>query len=44
MSVKHKNLKSLDQFIDEKIGKKGTKKREEFEAECNTFILWVLIQ
>ena len=44
MTVKNKNLKNLDQFIDEKIGKKGTEKREQFEDEYDTFKLGVLIQ
>ncbi len=30
--MKKSNIKTLDQFIDEEIGKKGTKKREKFEA------------
>ena len=44
MTAKNKNMKSLDHFIDEKIGKKGTLKREEFESEYDTFKLGVLIQ
>ncbi len=44
MKAKNKNLKSLDQFIDDKIGGKGTEKREKFEAEYDTFKLGVLIQ
>jgi DNA-binding XRE family transcriptional regulator len=44
MTAKNKNLKSLDQFIDEKIGKKGTNKREQFETEYDAFKLGVLIQ
>ncbi len=44
MTVKNKNLKSLDQFIDEKIGKKGTEKREQFENEYDAFKLGLLIQ
>ncbi len=44
MKAKDENLKSLDQFIDEKIGKKGTDKREQFEAEYDAFKLGVLIQ
>ena len=44
MKAKNKNLKSLNQFIDEKIGKKGTDKRERFEAEYDAFKLGVLIQ
>lgn len=38
------NCKSLDQFIDENIGLKGTEVREQFENEYNTFKLGVLIQ
>ena len=44
MKAKNKNLKSLDQFIDEKIGEKGTDIRERFEAEYEAFKLGVLIQ
>ena len=44
MKVKNKDLKSLDQFVDEKFGKKGTEKREEFETEYDAFKLGVLIQ
>ncbi len=44
MRAKDKDLKSLDQFVDEKFGKKGTEKREEFETEYDAFKLGVLIQ
>lgn len=44
MKTKNKNLKSLDQFVDEKIGNKGSEKREEFETEYDAFKLGVLIQ
>jgi len=44
MSTKSKHLKSLDDFIDDKIGKKETTKREQFENEYDTFKLGVLIQ
>lgn len=44
MKAKHKNLKSLDQFIDQKIGKIGTEQREIFESEYDAFKLGVLIQ
>jgi ribosome-binding protein aMBF1 (putative translation factor) len=44
MKAKNKNLKSLDQFIDEKIGKRGTEQRERFEEEYDAFKLGVLIQ
>ena len=44
MIAKNKNLKSLDQFIDEKIGKKGTEKRAHFESEYDIFKLGVLVQ
>ncbi len=44
MTAKNKNLKSLDQFIDEKIGNKGTEKRVKFEADYDAFNLGVLIQ
>ena len=44
MKTKDKNLKDLDQFMDEKIGKKGTEKREQFEKDYDAFKLGVLIQ
>ncbi len=44
MKAKNKNLTSLDQFIDKKIGEHGTPQREEFENEYSTFKLGVLIQ
>lgn len=44
MKAKNKNLTSLDQFIDKKIGEHGTPQREEFENEYDTFKLGVLIQ
>lgn len=44
MTAKNKNLKSLDQFINEKIGEKGTEKREQFEHDYDAFKLGVLIQ
>lgn len=44
MKAKNKNLTSLDQFIDKKIGKHGTTQREEFENGYDTFKLGVLIQ
>ena len=44
MKAKTKNLKSLDQFVDEKVGKRGTDKREQFEADYDAFKLGVLIQ
>lgn len=44
MKTKNKNLKSLDQFIDAKIGKRGSEKREKFETEYDAFKLGVLIK
>lgn len=44
MTTKNKKLKSLDQFVDEKIGSKGTPDREKFENDYETFKLGVLIQ
>ena len=44
MTAKNKSLKSLDQFIDDKIGEKGTANREQFENEYDAFKLGVLIQ
>lgn len=38
------NLKTLDQFIDEKYGKKGASKRDKFEIGYESFKLGFLIQ
>ncbi len=40
----NKNLKTLDQFVDEQYGKKGTPKREKFEEDFESFKLGFLIQ
>ena len=37
MQTKNDNLKSLDQFIDEKFGKLSTSQREDFEANYKVF-------
>jgi len=37
-------MKTLSQFIDEEVGKKGTKKREKFEAGYEAFKLGIMIQ
>lgn len=42
--MKKKNLTTLNEFIDKKVGKKGTKKRDKFETEYEAFRLGVLIQ
>jgi HTH-type transcriptional regulator / antitoxin HipB len=42
--MKKSNIKKLDQFIEDEVGKKGTKKREKFEAEYEAFKLGVMIQ
>ena len=42
--MKKGNLVHLDQFIDQEYGKKGTKKRDQFEADYQAFKLGVLIQ
>ena len=44
MKTNTNNLTSLDQFIDSKIGKVGTKKRDKFEADYEVFKLGALIQ
>lgn len=38
------NLKTLDQFVDEQYGKKGTVKRDKLEEGFETFKLGVLLQ
>ena len=42
--IKTNNLKSLDQFITEDYGKKGTPKRDKFEQGFESFKLGVMIQ
>ncbi len=44
MKPKNRNLTSLEDFIDKKIGKVGGVQREQFENEYDTFKLGVLIQ
>jgi ribosome-binding protein aMBF1 (putative translation factor) len=41
---KKNNIKTLDQFVDEQYGKKGTSKRDKFEKGYETFKLGFLIQ
>ncbi len=38
------NLKSLDQFVDEQYGEKGTVKRDKFEKGYEAFKLGFLLQ
>jgi len=40
----NKKLKSFDDHLDKQYGKKGTKGREKFEEEFETFKIGVLIQ
>ena len=42
--MKKSNIETLDQFIDEEIGKKGTQKREKFDAGYEIFKSGVLTQ
>ncbi len=41
---KKSNLKSLDQFVEEQYGKKGTTKRNKFEKGYENFKLGFLLQ
>ena len=41
--MKNKNLTSLDQFIDREIGQLGSKKRDKFESDYESFKLGVLL-
>jgi DNA-binding XRE family transcriptional regulator len=41
---KKNDLKTLDQFVEEQYGKKGTSKREKFEEGFESFKLGFLIQ
>jgi len=43
MKQKNNNLKSLDEFIHEEFGERGTSKREKFEKGYETFKLGALI-
>lgn len=42
--MKKKNLTTLNEFIDEKVGRQGSKKREKYDREFEAFKLGVLIQ
>jgi HTH-type transcriptional regulator / antitoxin HipB len=41
---KKSNLKTLDQFVDEQYGEKGTAKRDKFEKAYKAFKLGFLLQ
>jgi len=41
---KTRNLKNLEEFIDESFGKTGSKKRDKFEKGYSDFKMGVLIQ
>ena len=43
MKTKKNNLTSLDQFIERNYGKKGSKKRSEFETGYENFKLGALV-
>ena len=42
--MKKKRITTLDEFIDKKVGKRGTRKRDKFEAGYEAFKLGVLLQ
>ncbi len=44
MKVNDENLISLDQFLNEEVGEIGSKEREKFETEYESFKLGVLIR
>jgi DNA-binding XRE family transcriptional regulator len=44
MKAKKNDLKSLDQFVDEQYGKKGTAKRDKFEEGFQEFKFGFMIQ
>ena len=44
MKAKNKSLISLEEFKEKNYGKRGTKKREEFEAGYESFKIGVLLQ
>ena len=41
---KKNNIKTLDQFVDEQYGEKGTSKRDKFEKSFEAFKLGFIIQ
>jgi ribosome-binding protein aMBF1 (putative translation factor) len=41
--MKNPNIKTLDEFLDEVYGLKGGKERDEFDRECESFRLGVLV-
>lgn len=41
---KKSNMKTLDQFVEEHYGKKGTSKRDKFEKGYESFKIGLLIQ
>jgi ribosome-binding protein aMBF1 (putative translation factor) len=44
IEMENKHLKSLDRFIDEQYGKRGSVKREKFENDYREFKLGVMIR
>ena len=44
MNMTENNLTSLDQFIEQQHGKRGTSKREKFEGGYENFKIGVLLQ
>lgn len=42
--MKKSNITTLDQYIDDEIGKKGTKRHEKFEAGYDALKIGVMIQ
>ncbi len=43
-TINNRNLKPLDQFIDEQYGERGTKKREAFEQGYEEFKIGFILQ
>ena len=44
MSKKENNINTLDEILDNKYGKRGAKKREQWEQEFEAFQLGVLLE
>ena len=42
--MKKKNLTTIKEFVNEKVGPKGSKKRDKYDRELEVFKLGVLIQ
>ena len=44
METKNKNITTLDEILDKKYGKRGSKKREKWEQDFEAFRLGVMLE